>query len=140
RRDALGAPGDDRAGALRRDPLLHRDERGARGRAAGDAPGHPGSLPRRDVRGLRTALPALHRAGVQGWPEHGVFLQITCDDAADLAVPGQAYTFGVVKAAQARGDVQVLVERVRRALRIHLDTDVRRGLQTLRSAVERAIG
>src|SRR2546426_163192 len=84
----------------------------------------------------------LHSTGqaYKGGPNTGVFLQITCDDAADLAVPGQAYTFGVVKAAQARGDVQVLVERGRRALRIHLDTDVRRGLQTLRSAVERAIG
>ena len=50
----------------------------------------------------------------------GVFLQITCDDEADLPVPGQKYTFGVVKAAQARGDFQVLVERDRRALRVHL--------------------
>ena len=84
----------------------------------------------------------LHSTGqaYKGGPNTGVFLQITCDDAADLAVPGQAYTFGVVKAAQARGDLQVLVERGRRALRIHLDTDVRRGLQTLRSAVAQAIG
>src|SRR5438093_663526 len=83
----------------------------------------------------------LHSTGqaYKGGPNTGVFLQITCDDAADLAVPGQAYTFGVVKAAQARGDLQVLVERGRRALRIHLDTDVRRGLQTLRSAVAQAI-
>jgi transaldolase / glucose-6-phosphate isomerase len=50
----------------------------------------------------------------------GVFLQITCDDATDLPVPGQKYTFGVVKAAQARGDFQVLAERGRRALRVHL--------------------
>src|SRR5438552_1769702 len=97
---------------------------------------------------LHDALPIcfgprfLHSTGqaYKGGPNTGVFLQITCDDAADLAVPGQAYTFGVVKAAQARGDLQVLVERGRRALRIHLDTDVRRGLQTLRSAVEQAIG
>jgi len=84
----------------------------------------------------------LHSTGqaYKGGPNTGVFLQITCDDAADLAMPGQAYTFGVVKAAQARGDLQVLVERGRRALRIHLDTEVRRGLQTLRSAVEQAIG
>ena len=44
-------------------------------------------------------------------PNTGVFLQITCDDAFDLPVPGQKYTFGVVKAAQARGDFEVLVER-----------------------------
>ena len=68
-----------------------------------------------------------------------MFLQITCEDAADLAVPGQAYTFGVVKAAQARGDLAVLAERGRRALRVHLDTDAPRGLQMLRAAVDQAI-
>ena len=68
----------------------------------------------------------------------GVFLQVTCDDAADLAVPGQKFTFGVVKAAQARGDFQVLVERKRRALRVHL-SDVGSGLATLKAAVEKAL-
>ena len=53
----------------------------------------------------------LHSTGqaYKGGPNSGVFLQITCDDAADLPVPGQKYTFGIVKAAQARGDFQVLV-------------------------------
>ncbi len=47
----------------------------------------------------------LHSTGqaYKGGPNSGVFLQVTCDDAADLPVPGQTYTFGVVKAAQARG-------------------------------------
>jgi len=83
----------------------------------------------------------LHSTGqaYKGGPNTGVFLQVTCDDAEDLPVPGQTYTFGLVKAAQARGDLQVLVERGRRALRVHLGTDVGRGLQTLRSAVGRAI-
>ena len=53
-------------------------------------------------------------------------------------MPGQKYTFGVVKAAQAQGDFQVLVERGRRALRIHLGKDVKGGLATLRSAVSQA--
>ena len=61
-------------------------------------------------------------------PNTGVFLQITCDDAPDLDVPGQKYSFGVVKAAQARGDFQVLVERGRRALRVHLGAHVAAGL------------
>jgi len=84
----------------------------------------------------------LHSTGqaYKGGPNTGVFLQITCEDAADLAVPGQAYTFGVVKAAQARGDLAVLAERGRRALRVHLDTDAPRGLQMLRAAVDQAIG
>ena len=60
----------------------------------------------------------LHSTGqaYKGGPNSGVFLQITCDDASDLPVPDQKYTFGTVKAAQARGDFQVLAERNRRAL------------------------
>ena len=63
----------------------------------------------------------------KGGPNSGVFLQITCDDPADIDVPGHSYSFGVVKAAQARGDLEVLVERGRRALRVHL-RDVNAGL------------
>ncbi len=73
-------------------------------------------------------VPAFHRQAYKGGPNSGVFLQITCDDAADLPVPGQKYTFGVVKAAQARGDFQVLAERGRRALRVHLGKDLAAGL------------
>jgi len=83
----------------------------------------------------------LHSTGqaYKGGPNTGVFLQVTCDDALDLAIPGQKYTFGVVKAAQARGDFQVLAARNRRALRIHLPKDVEAGLATLRSAIEQAL-
>jgi len=77
--------------------------------------------------------------GYKGGPASGVFLQITCDDAVDVPVPGQRYTFGVVKAAQARGDFQVLAERDRRALRVHLGTDVRAALATLEAAVQEAL-
>ena len=82
----------------------------------------------------------LHSTGqaYKGGPKSGVFLQITCDDAADLPVPGQNYTFGVVKAAQARGDFEVLTERRRRALRVHLGRDVAAGLATLSEAVDAA--
>ncbi len=48
---------------------------------------------------------------------------------------GQKYTFGVVEAAQVRGDFQVLAERNRRVLRVHLGEDVRRGLEKLRDIV-----
>ncbi|MFL6311363.1 MAG: bifunctional transaldolase/phosoglucose isomerase [Terriglobales bacterium] len=79
----------------------------------------------------------LHSTGqaYKGGPNTGVFLQITCDDAADLPVPGQKYTFGIVKAAQARGDFQVLADRKRRALRVHLPGDVEAGLEILTHAV-----
>jgi transaldolase/glucose-6-phosphate isomerase len=83
----------------------------------------------------------LHSTGqaYKGGPNSGVFLQITCDDAVDLPVPGQKYTFGVVKAAQARGDFQVLAERGRRALRLHLGPDVKAGLVALSAAVDKAL-
>jgi transaldolase/glucose-6-phosphate isomerase len=44
-----------------------------------------------------------------------------------------------VKAAQARGDFQVLAERDRRALRVHLGPDVNAGLATLRKAIAEAL-
>jgi transaldolase / glucose-6-phosphate isomerase len=83
----------------------------------------------------------LHSTGqaYKGGPNIGVFLQVTCDDETDVQVPGQRYTFGVVKAAQARGDFQVLAERKRRALRVHIGANVEAGLVQLRSAVERAL-
>ena len=83
----------------------------------------------------------LHSTGqaYKGGPNSGVFLQITCDDAVDLPVPGQKYTFGIVKAAQARGDFQVLVERDRRALRIHLGKDLKNDLTTLKAAFNEAL-
>ena len=83
----------------------------------------------------------LHSTGqaYKGGPNTGVFLQITCEDAVDLPVPGARYSFGVVKAAQARGDYQVLVDRRRRALRVHLGSDVAAGLAGLEQIVVEAM-
>ena len=83
----------------------------------------------------------LHSTGqaYKGGPNSGVFLQITCDDAKDLPVPGQKYTFGIVKAAQARGDFAVLAERGRRALRVHLGKNLKSGLAALAKAVQKAL-
>jgi transaldolase/glucose-6-phosphate isomerase len=83
----------------------------------------------------------LHSTGqaYKGGPNSGVFLQITCEDPDDLPVPGEKYTFGVVKAAEARGDFQVLADRGRRALRIHLSEGPGAGLAALGDAIERAL-
>jgi transaldolase / glucose-6-phosphate isomerase len=83
----------------------------------------------------------LHSTGqaYKGGPNTGVFLQITCDDLPDVQVPDQKYTFGIVEAAQARGDFQVLAERGRRVLRIHLGEHVAGGLTTLKDAIARAL-
>ena len=69
-----------------------------------------------------------------------MFLQITADDARDLAVPGQKASFGVIKAAAARGDFDVLIERGRRALRVHLKGDLASGLKMLDAAIADALG
>jgi transaldolase/glucose-6-phosphate isomerase len=83
----------------------------------------------------------LHSTGqaYKGGPDTGVFLQITCDDKVDFPVPGQKYTFGVVKAAQARGDFAVLAERRRRALRVHLTKNVKSDLAKLAKAMQKAL-
>ncbi len=99
----------------------------------------------RDTRHVATCLGFgprfLHSTGqvYKGGPNTGVFMQITCDDAADLPIPGSHASFGVVKAAQARGDFAVLAERGRRALRVHLGSDVAAGLRTLEAAIRQAL-
>ncbi|MBG1270936.1 bifunctional transaldolase/phosoglucose isomerase [Nostoc sp. WHI] len=83
----------------------------------------------------------LHSTGqaYKGGPNTGVFLQITSDDAVDLPVTNQKYTFGVVKAAQARGDFQVLAERNRRTLRLHFGKDVQAGLDLLQTLIKQVL-
>jgi transaldolase/glucose-6-phosphate isomerase len=99
----------------------------------------------RDALGVATCVGFgprfLHSTGqaYKGGPNSGLFVQITCADAKDLPVPGQKYTFGVVKAAQARGDFAVLVDRGRRAVRVHLTGDVRKGLARLREIVHASL-
>jgi transaldolase/glucose-6-phosphate isomerase len=100
----------------------------------------------RDRRGVATSLGFgpryLHSTGQaqKGGPNTGVFLEVTCGHPTDLPVPGHRYTFGVVEAAQARGDFNVLAERGRRLLRVHLRSDdVKRGLATLRDQVGSAL-
>ena len=83
----------------------------------------------------------LHSTGqaYKGGPNSGVFTQITAEDKADLKVPGERFTFSVVKAAQARGDFDVLAERGRRVLRVHITGDLEAGLHTLASAIGSAL-
>ena len=81
---------------------------------------------------LPEALEAAVRAELEQWRAGET---ITCADGDDLPVPGRRYSFGVVKNAQALGDFQVLRERGRRALRVHLGTDVKNGLARLRQAI-----
>lgn len=91
----------------------------------------------RDQKKLATCLGFgprfLHSTGqiYKGGPNTGVFIQITADHAADLPIPNHRYTFGVVIDAQAQGDFEVLAQRSRRILRLHLGKHVNGGLQYL---------
>ncbi|MFQ5599821.1 MAG: bifunctional transaldolase/phosoglucose isomerase [Candidatus Krumholzibacteriia bacterium] len=80
----------------------------------------------------------LHSTGQlhKGGPNNGVFVQVTSEDAQDLPVPGRKYSFGVLKRFQAQGDFEVLSERERRVLRVHLGPDAPAGLRKLRALVE----
>ena len=83
----------------------------------------------------------LHSTGQlhKGGPNSGVFIQVTCDDAEDLAIPNEPYTFGVLKAAQALGDMKSLMSRERRVIRVHVGSDVQKGLERLEQAIEAAL-
>ncbi|MBV9572123.1 MAG: bifunctional transaldolase/phosoglucose isomerase [Alphaproteobacteria bacterium] len=82
----------------------------------------------------------LHSTGqaYKGGPNSGVFVEITCDHPNDLNIPGRKATFALVEKAQALGDLAVLNERGRRALRVHLN-DAAEGLASLRDAFEEAL-
>jgi transaldolase/glucose-6-phosphate isomerase len=82
----------------------------------------------------------LHSTGQlhKGGPASGVFIQVTADNAVDVPLPNEPFTFGVLKRAQALGDFQSLSSRNRRAIRLHLGTDVAAGLRTLLEIVQTA--
>ncbi len=100
----------------------------------------------RAVHGVATTLGYgprfLHSTGQlhKGGPDSGVFLQVTSEDAEDLPIPDQKYSFGVLKRAQAQGDFEVLCRRGRRIVRVHLGPNVPEGLSALRDLVRGALG
>jgi len=83
----------------------------------------------------------LHSTGQlhKGGPNTGLFLQITQDESDDLPIPGQPYSFGVLKRAQALGDLQALRQVGRRVLRVNIGPDVQGGLRALGRVVEQAL-
>lgn len=78
----------------------------------------------------------LHSTGQahKGGPATGLFLQLTDKPNADVPLPDRRLTFGQVIASQARGDFEVLTQRGRRALRIHLAMGAEKGLRRLLAA------
>ncbi len=66
----------------------------------------------------------LHSTGQyhKGGPDTGVYLQVTGQPAADLAVPDRPFTFHEFLTAQAVGDGQVLATKGRPVLRLHVSS------------------
>jgi glucose-6-phosphate isomerase/transaldolase/glucose-6-phosphate isomerase len=83
----------------------------------------------------------LHSTGQlhKGGPDTGLFLQITTEHPDDAPVPGAPYTFGVLQAAQAAGDIASLRRHGRRILRVHLAEGVEPGLRSLDVVIHRAL-
>jgi transaldolase / glucose-6-phosphate isomerase len=79
----------------------------------------------------------LHSTGQlhKGGSDTGVFLQLTAADSPDVPLPGEAFTFGVLKEAQALGDFESLAKRGRRAIRVELGSNLTAGLEELLEAV-----
>lgn len=83
----------------------------------------------------------LHSTGQlhKGGSAAGVFLQLTAPDIKDLPIPGQPYTFSILKQAQALGDFRSLSTRGRRAIRVDLGADVPAGLERLQALIGEAL-
>ena len=82
----------------------------------------------------------LHSTGQlhKGGPDTGVFFQITANDTVDFAVPGEPYTFSILKQAQALGDFRSLAKRGRRAIRVDVGNNTLKGLERLRDLISQA--
>jgi transaldolase/glucose-6-phosphate isomerase len=83
----------------------------------------------------------LHSTGQfhKGGPNTGLFLQLTATDNEDVPIPGEPYTFGVFKRAQALGDLEALQKHGRRVGHIHLGADIHQGLSILKIELESAL-
>jgi len=85
----------------------------------------------------------LHSTGQlhKGDGGNGLFIQITADDTVDIPIPDvpgreeSDVTFGVLKAAQAMGDRQALLDAGRRVIRFHLKGDVVEGIRKLKERI-----
>ena len=83
----------------------------------------------------------LHSTGQlhKGGPKVGLFLQVVMDDAKDVPIPGQPYTFSILKQAQSLGDLQSLTSRRLPVLRVTLGRDPATGWKALAAAVKSAV-
>ncbi len=79
----------------------------------------------------------LHSTGQlhKGGPNSGLYIQVTSDDAVDVPIPGQPFSFSILKQAQAQGDLRSLRDHGRRVIRLHIGGDFALGLSRLTDSV-----
>ena len=80
----------------------------------------------------------LHSTGQlhKGGPNTGVFIMFTADAPEDIAIPGQPYGFATLHRAQALGDFLRLSRKQRRAMRVHLGSDIEGGLERIAESLQ----
>jgi hypothetical protein len=83
----------------------------------------------------------LHSTGQlhKGGPNHGLFIQITSEDEVDVPIPGEPYSFSILKRAQALGDLQSLQSKERRVIRVHLAKNTAEGMAALSASIAAAV-
>jgi transaldolase / glucose-6-phosphate isomerase len=83
----------------------------------------------------------LHSTGQlhKGGPKTGLFLQVVQDDTKDVSIPGQPYSFSILKQAQSLGDLQSLTSRRLPVLRVTLGKDAAAGWKALAAQVKSAV-
>jgi transaldolase/glucose-6-phosphate isomerase len=100
----------------------------------------------RDALGVATTVGYgprfLHSTGQlhKGGPNSGVFVQLTAERAdGSVKIPGEPFTFGVLKLAQAIGDYLALENHQRRAINVHLRADTTTSLRALLEIVQNGL-
>jgi hypothetical protein len=83
----------------------------------------------------------LHSIGqlYKGGPDAGLFLLFTNEEPQDLPIPGEPFTFGILKQAQALGDFQAMQQRGRRILRVRLRGNVEHAFAQCAAAIEEGL-
>ncbi len=83
----------------------------------------------------------LHSTGQlhKGGPKTGLFLQIVQEDTRDVAIPGQPFSFSILKQAQSLGDLESLTSRRLPVLRVTLGREAAAGWKALGAAVKSAV-
>lgn len=84
---------------------------------------------------LQSTLFMLHRSVPQRRPESGLFLQLIADELEDIPILGVSYSFGAFMHTQALGDLEALRKQGRRVARLHLGSNISRGLAALKKAL-----